>query len=245
MSLAITLVGVDGIVMASDSRETAQAGGISYHRDDVHKLSNLTEYIGIMSVGGSVGFANWLLHYFVTKVLPVLETDSADITDLSRAFSQFLAAQYQIYSEGMNTNWLVLGENLIDFTLAGYTQAGQSQIIRLANMGRSIPFVPELLDEPYYFSGKDTVAYHLVRKLSLEQPTDTMNVELLKRIATLMIVETAQVDDHVSPPIDLTIIKQGTPVECVKKDEKKQLLGFVNKVVNSGDTLRVLERGEL
>ena len=245
MSLAITLVGVDGIVMASDSREMAQAGGIDYHRDDVHKLQNLTERIGVLSVGNYVGFANWLLHFFETVSLYKITYDSKDITELSDIFSQFLLARYEMYSKGVSPSWLALNENLIDFTIAGYTKEGRPQIIRLNNIGHQLPFAPELLDEPYYFSGKTSVAYHLARKFELEQPIKTMNTELLKRVATLMIIETAKIDDHVSPPIDMAVIKQGSSVEYVNKDRVVQLIRIVDKGMGSEVALGVLRDGTL
>lgn len=219
MSLAIVLVGKDGIVMASDSREMAQGGGIDYHRDDVHKLSNLSDYIGVMSVGNFVGFANWLLSYFETEFLPNEKYDSANVKELSVIFSQFLKKEYGIYSKDISPSWLSSNENLIYFVIAGYTKDGQPQIIRVSNEGRRPTFAPELLDEPYYFSGKNSVAYYLVRKIGLKQPIEAMDTELLKRIAILMITETAKVDDHVALPIDMVVIEKGSLIKSIGKDE--------------------------
>ncbi len=223
MSLVLGLSGIDGIVVASDRREMVQAGGIDYHRDNVQKVYELTKNTGIMSIGNFVGFANWLLYYFIHKLLPKLKINGGDVSELSKAFSQFLKSQYQIYSEGVNSNWLVLSENLIEFVMAGYTKEGNGQLIRFTNAGRRVPFTPELLDEPYYFTGKNETAYYLMLKQRQEQPIEAMNINQLKRFAVYVITETSRVDDQVSLSIDMMVIRNGKEIEYINQEEIRQL----------------------
>ena len=46
-----------------------------------------------------------------------------------------------------------------------------------------------------------------------------MDIETLKRLAILMIKETAKVDDHVALPIDMIVIEKGAYIKSIGKDE--------------------------
>ena len=176
-----------------------------------------------MSIGNYVGFSNWLLDYFTTECLSDEKYKSQTIKETSVIFSEFLKKKYEVYTKDVSQSWLPLSENLIFFVLAGYTKEGQPQIVRLSNERRRPPLAHELLDEPYYFSGKNSVAYYIARKIGIKQPIKTMDTELLKRVAVLMITETAKVDDHVALPIDMVVIDKGSPIKSIGKDEISQI----------------------
>ena len=55
MSLALVLVGKDGIVMASDSRETITYGDLTITQDSITKLQIISDAVTLTALGNLAG----------------------------------------------------------------------------------------------------------------------------------------------------------------------------------------------
>lgn len=231
MSLAIVLVGKESIVVASDNRVSIQAGGISFTKDNMHKVIKLNDNVVLSSLGNYVGFSNWLQDMFIRLYKDDLDKDT--ISKVSLKFSQFIKHQYDIYSKDVNSNWLTLSENIIEYVLVGYTDENTPHIIRLNNIGRQLPFSPELLDEKYYISGETSVAYYLLRKLELVKAVDELTEDELKNLSVYIIKETAKANNNVSSSIDMMVINNESGVnEISSSDIDKISIEATKELIN-------------
>ena len=88
MSTALGFIGIDGIVLATDSRETITTEGSQTlnHKDDTQKIHQLTPSIGLITHGNAVSYSWQLLDLFSKQDLSQLN----DIDDYSDGFGNFV-----------------------------------------------------------------------------------------------------------------------------------------------------------
>jgi len=211
MSIAIGLIGTDGIVLATDSRLSRQEGGATYHEDNSQKLWALTETIGLMSTGYNSGYRHFLVDYIQEIILPqvrqeIIKTQKRDMSFIevvdycSQTIKEHVARYTKYYD-------VLKAAGGMDFILAGY-DINTPKLFSIDVYNVITPFVPS---ESYRYcvSGVKDIGIHWIQTIGFNgmapQP-----IEFLQKLAVTIILETAKVNDMVAEPIQLAIVdKEG------------------------------------
>jgi 20S proteasome alpha/beta subunit len=213
MSVAMGLIGIDGIVLATDSRLTMQEGNITYHEDTSQKLWKLTNEIGLMSTGYNSGYRHFLVDYCNAITLPELNKNidtlkssgklpidyKLNYLELVNHFAMAIREHVKPFVESYDALRLAGG---MDFILAGYDKE-EAKIFSIDVYNRATPFVPNICGR-YYFSGVKEIGLYWKRKLNLERYN--FPITFLKKLAVMIILETIKTHDMIGEPVQLAII---------------------------------------
>lgn len=193
MSIAVALVGRDGIVLATDSRVVSLAPGeqlITYD-DNCTKLWNIKDF-GIAVVGNSVGYEGIIIDSFKNN------TKNVDITtydQLVKEFMKFLRVELKetikqtkefLRSVPLELGKLIL-QNYYDFVLVGY-MGGIPQIKHISfDKGLITLKYPECTLRNYYMMGAWSIADYWTKKVSKYLPK--MDQSELKMFAAFLVCQ--------------------------------------------------------
>lgn len=225
MSIAVGLIGTDGIVLATDSKRTEHE-----YSEITQKLWALTPNIGLMSLGWNSGYRHFLIDLYKERIAPSNITNS--YLEIVEQFSSAVRGNFDLHRTEDAIN-LLKGANLsLDFVLAGYDLEHNPRIFAVESMS-AIPFAPTE-HRPYYFGGVQYIGIYWAKKIGLASRLSNhkLSCEFLKKFAVMAILETIIFSDMVCEPIQLaTVDKDGyhdnnKEVEIIKAslDSKQQWL---------------------
>ena len=240
MSTVLGFVGTDGIVLATDSRETnTTEGGVALtHKDDTQKIHQLTPYIGLATHGHAVSYSSQLLDLFNRHGLPQLAKEKGDIDSFSNGFAIFIRDQYDAWVRNVPAGFLERPFYRMQFVLVGHTPEGAPKIIHLDSSPSGPRLAPRLAN-PYYTGEIESVAMYWCSKLE-NQLHSGMPVEALKRLAVFIINETAKIHDRVGGPVQLAIVTQQQGFFKVPAEETNEIEKLSRRIADERRVLRML-----
>lgn len=203
MTLIVALKGLDGIVLAADSRGTyGDPRAVTAQNDSMIKLHQLSRHAGLL-MAGDAGLGNQLLASW-----PGDRSASIPTPTLTETFRQHVRSQYNAWFQGFAIQQ-VAGSTLpvrpqLSFVIAGYDSdtAGMSTIPTLYNLNSFYDFAPVRLDHGFALDGIAQYALYLFNRLY----RDGYSTEKLKSLAAYAITETASQDGKVGGPIRMATI---------------------------------------
>jgi 20S proteasome alpha/beta subunit len=199
LSLLICLVGIDGLVLAADSRGTfGDPRGVTAQNDLIKKLYLVNPRVGILVAGaGDLGST------IVAGLLAMPDIASLGVTGLTEALHTYAQAQFRLwfdlFSLKPTTDDPRPVRPVLNFLIAGFELDGRRQIYRLSS---SLDFAPMLHN---YGFGTDGVAQYALYLLNrLYDPA--CDVKELEYLAAYVITETASQDGKVGGPVQIAAI---------------------------------------
>jgi len=220
MSIAVGLVGIDCIVLATDSRVIEESEACKTHHDYAKKLRELCNSVGIMRVGGNRGYSRWLIELYQEILNDIPEEEKQKISGISsvaRHFSRVVKNDYSFYAKGVPPSFQNASGYVMEFVLAGYTSEGEPRLVSLSSAPKEPRFAPCIMN-PYYITGITTVGEYIIGK-EKKRLYKGLKMEVLKQIAVRIVLETAKHDDRVGGKIQMaSITKEDGYVELNPKD---------------------------
>jgi 20S proteasome alpha/beta subunit len=198
MTIALALIGTDGIVMSTDSRsvDIAESGMDRRHRDDAVKLHKLNK-TGLALLGDAdTDYGNYLIEIYKDKALD----KNFNMRDIVGSFSAFVrrdAGQYLLMRRLSGTASLV-------FVLAGYNPKNEPELYRIDDSGDIFLFGPKKKQSPQCLGVGNEIVQSWFNRLKVEQ----MDTEMLKKLSAFLILEVAHVSDYVNRAIQMYVITQ-------------------------------------
>jgi len=250
MSLSITFIGTDGIVMATDSRLVVQQGEFSRHRDNEQKLWKIEDNYGLTCVDNHSGYANFLREEFISIVSAMKKKSGAktiNIREMVKMMSLFLKGQFAPYAEMMSDTILKGSGYTMEFVLAGY-MGKNPKVFKLSSQATKYPFSETIIVD-WCPSGISSIANYWMEKLrnciyeySDNKVIPREDVETLKKIAVIIIDETSQVfSDYVGGAIQVAIIKPDM-AELFKVDESVIANSGIRQITSGNMLLDQIKR---
>jgi 20S proteasome alpha/beta subunit len=203
VTLIVALKGLDGIVMAADSRGTyGDPRAVTAQNDSMIKLHQLSRHAGLL-MAGDAGLGNQLLASW-----PGDRAASIPTPTLMESFRQHIRNQYGAWFQGfaiqqVHGSTLPVRPNL-SFVIAGYDcdATGKASTPTLYNLSSLYDFAPVRLDHGFALDGIAQYALYLFNRLY----RDGYSTEKLKSLAAYAITETASQDGKVGGPIRMATI---------------------------------------
>ena len=256
MSISIAIAGIDGIVLATDSRVTVKNENIGMltYRDVGKKLWVLKKgeiVAGLTTVSTNRGLQEWLVNHYINEELPSLPNrrskdskaekekpsfaiDSFDMLTLH--FSNYLKGWINNYVTGMPQQFVSREGFTLGFTLAGYDAHHKPQIHFLHS---DTSFSPDLKQD-YVVSGIPFVCEYWMLKLwknlfggERSAPIPKAKMKTLKRLAVMLIRETAKFNSiAVGGKIQMIIIGKDGKLGQIGQREIRQIESHAAKITN-------------
>jgi len=212
MTLIVSLQGIDGLILAGDSRGTVgDPRGLTAINDSYIKIFKLSKYCGIGISGASE---------IATKIIDELRTQLAGnknefADDILNDTRNLVRARYD--------DWFgkfpLEKRPALILSLIGYQKIDDKNFIpRTYMLASPIDFAPQLMPNGNCLSGVPQYALYLMNRFYVPE----MTIESLARLAVYLISETATQDPKVGGPIQLaTITPHNGYNEITKKDVEK------------------------
>jgi hypothetical protein len=251
MSISIAIIGIDGIVLATDDRTVLTGSGIQKHRDGSQKMWILQDRYGGMSVNMNAGSSDWIIENFMdslerperywdTDKLELMKIDDyRRLVSYSASYLMAMCKPFAFDKEQMQSG----SSFSFGFTLAGY-QSTEPQIHWLHS---SQLFFPSLRRD-YCIGGISSVGEYYIQKLwgYLFENRDNMinplkNKNILKRLAYLIGIETHKNNNGVSDNITLKVVASNG-IESVNEAEIKDIKKEVNKITDDIKLMKLLSK---
>ena len=204
MSLLVCFVGIDGVVLGTDSRGTfGDPRGITAQNDLIQKLYIANDRVGIMVAGaGDLGST------LVSGFLNLPTNASLGVTELTTSLHHYARKQFGEWFERFAIKPAGADSRParpdLNFIVAGFDCDHKTKIFHLSS---SLDFAPMLHNYGFGIDGIAQYALYLVSRLY--DPGATM--EDLQYLAAYVITETASQDGKVGGPIQLATIGVGRP----------------------------------
>jgi 20S proteasome alpha/beta subunit len=204
MSLLVCFVGIDGVVLGTDSRGTfGDPRGITAQNDLIQKLYIANDRVGIMVAGaGDLGST------LVSGFLNLPTNASLGVTELTTSLHHYARKQFGEWFERFAIKPAGADSRParpdLNFIVAGFDCDHKTKIFHLSS---SLDFAPMLHNYGFGIDGIAQYALYLVSRLY--DPGATM--EDLQYLAAYVITETASQDGKVGGPIQLATIGVGMP----------------------------------
>jgi 20S proteasome alpha/beta subunit len=213
MSIAIALIGTDGIILATDSRRLTILGGqIRTHNDNYRKLWAIGTNTAIAGVGNIVGYESQLVEGFQKQV-----EDTWDLTQIVERFTEYVRAEWSKATEYTDRQILLATQSIIEFIIIGYQDA-IPKIKRVYWERTEQIIVPRNIEIQcgYYVAGIPMIAEYRLKQLEAVLPS--MNIEKLKRLAFTLVHESTYFDS-IGGPVQMAFIQKDVGVKMIPKDE--------------------------
>lgn len=195
MSIAMAVIGKDGIVLATDSKR-ADDRRLGYHigrKTNVKKLWQIGDSVGLISVGDLGEQMSQAIELFIAKK----PYRNSSFEDVSHAFAQWIVKDISSYL----TKDIRDMEAQIVFIMCGYTTSGNPQIIQIDSGDKEMPFHPKNKVSPYVIE-LNGVGEYLLSRL----PIEIMTLEDIKRLCAFIILESSELNEFVGHQIQMAII---------------------------------------
>jgi 20S proteasome alpha/beta subunit len=193
VTLVVAFQGVDGLVLATDSRGTiGDPRGLTAITDSMVKMFKLTKYVGILAYGQAE-----LAAQLVTEVQKILKPEDLYVSQILEKVRTVLRTKYG--------DWLkaVPQENrpVVGFILGGLEEDGSAKIYYLSS---PLDFAPQLAVTRIALGGIPQYATYLTHRLY----NPKMSRKHLVSLAVYVISETATQDPKVGGPIRVAEISK-------------------------------------
>jgi len=228
MSISICLLGTDGLLLAADSRLSL----ISEDRKSTHtennsqKLFRITDNMGIVSIGTHEDYRKYVLgkiieHYENTKEIATVEK-----------VVEIMKSDYLLRVSGFNDSTMRRVSFQMVSIIAGYN--GNKPYIISCDSGADYGLLPFALGKRPFrcIHGMDTIADYWIKKLNIDVKLEEgVSITYLKKLATLLIVESASFMDSIGLPIQMATISKKKGFQFIGKSEIDSLIiGLEHKV---------------
>lgn len=196
MTLIVALRGVDGLVLASDSRGTiGDPRGLTAINDTYKKIFELSKHCGLGVAGSSELGAK-----FVDDLVPRLQVEKCTTVDSIMNETRKMARQS--YKDWVGALPPDQRPPLL-LILAGYERASATEPIpKTYLLASNLDFAPQLFPQGNCLAGVVQYAVYLLHRFYDQK----MKILSLSRLAAYLIVETASQDPKVGGPISLAQI---------------------------------------
>jgi len=224
MTLTVCIQGLDGMVLASDSRATyGDPRGITAQNDTVKKVYILSKHVG-MTIAGANEIGEKLKDE-ISKEVTEKNIDGA--TNVLEVVRRIVKERYDDWFKGFLIQPLQIGisekpqrPNLI-ILIGGYdiNEKGEIGVQRIYSLNSPTNFAPHLHNTKFALSGVPQYATYLLNRLY----SPNMKINNLVKLAAYVISETATQDGKVGGPIQIVTI---TPEGCKELSTEE-----VNKII--------------
>jgi len=257
MSISIAIVGKDGIVLATDDRTTFVGGDIKKRRDGAGKMWTFKDRFGLMSVNMNQGSSDYIVKsltdmlehpekYYVPSSYLTRIKELSNIDEFIEICSSHFNGLCKPYS--FSKEQLDLGNNLsFGFTVTGYNDKGCKQIAYLHSAQSFFP----MLKYDYCIGGTTFIGEHYMQKLwpylfKFEDDVciPLQNKDLLKKLATLIIIETSKNSEAVSDNVKMRVITNDG-IETPNKDKIDQLKSECNEIAGEDKLMELLKQNKI
>jgi 20S proteasome alpha/beta subunit len=238
MSVAIALIGKDGIVLATDSRMTSldRAGQLRTHDDSYVKLWRISNSAAIAAVGSVAGYENELVEGFQKQV-----ENTWDFAQIVDKFTEYVRTKWSEAIAHTDPQILLSTSTIIEFIIVGYE--GNSPRIKRVYWERTEQvIVPRSIEVEcgYHVAGIAYIADYWLRKIEGHLPS--MSIEQLEAVATMLIHE-SKYFDAIGGNIQMASIQKDVGAKMMPKDELIQLETRAGRVTNSNTASLVKKLG--
>lgn len=198
MTLIVTLQGIDGLVLAGDSRGTiGDPRGLTAINDSFTKLFRLSKYCGIGISGASELGAT------------IIDTLNKQIGNGKLEYTDDILKETRSLIRSNFDDWFnkfpVNERPAMNISVVGYTRNQDDSLIpRTFLLSSQLDFAPQLFPNGNCLHGVPQYAVYLMHRLYDSQ----MTVDSLSRLAAYLIAETATQDPKVGGPIRIAKITQ-------------------------------------
>jgi 20S proteasome alpha/beta subunit len=251
MSIIMALMGIDGIVLATDSRLTSHWKETSEIRDDEKKLWVLKSNIGLVYACNDLPFSKWLISKMESEVINLEENATLDFVDKIQKVSENINRYYSYYAQSHPMQFMVdTGGFDMEFIFAGYS-GSKPKIISLSSQAKKANFACR--SYPYCIAGLPNVANywmikfkeHLYTKMEGED-IPLQHTSVLRNIAIMIINEVGISSFEVGvKPIQMVIIKQSEVVPIDAQDIEALRVKIHTEITNGNEMLNKLKDIEL
>ena len=213
MSIAIGLIGTDGIVLGTDSQSTY----LQYNKQ-TQKLRKLTDSIGLMSLGYNSDYQHFLIKQLL--MMPSVKDFIEEVT----ICSDYIRRHVKTFAYPDLS--ILKGNSQIEFVFAGYDSELKPRIISLDSAKSQTPFAPTEY-ELSYVGGVDSIAYNWIKRIGYEKRIDCEDLRfpcaILKKFMVMILLETFRVSNMCSEPIQMAVITQQNGYQPITKDEISEI----------------------
>ena len=199
MSLLVSLLGTDGLVLATDSRGTfGDPRGVTAQNDQIKKLYLVNKRVGILVAGaGDLGST------VVAGFLESPDITSFGITEVTMALHRYAREQFRDWFDLFATKATASDSRParpdLSFIVAGFELNNEPKIYRMSS---SLDFAPMLHNYGFGIDGVAQYALYLVNRLYDPKCVS----EDLRCLAAYLIAETASQDGKVGGAIQMATI---------------------------------------
>lgn len=215
MTLVACLQGVDGLVLAADSRGTiGDPRGLTAIRDSQTKLFQLSKFVGIVSYGQAE-----LAAQLIAEIKTTLKPDETHFSIVFEKTRQIITTKYE--------EWLGkiprADRPVIGFIVAGFEESGELKMYYLSS---PLDFAPQLCTTGIALGGIPQYATYLVHRLYDPQ----MSRKNLVVLAAYIIAETATQDPKVGGPIRIAEISLDAGYVDLEEAEVSKVIEHNNEL---------------
>jgi 20S proteasome alpha/beta subunit len=215
MSIAIALIGKDGIVLATDSRMTSETRNqVGIHHDDCTKLWPVFDSTAVAAVGTIGGYESELVESFRTQI-----QDTLDYAQTVKGFTDYMREEWPQATRHLDAQTLSLYYYIIEFLFVGF-QGDIPKIKRIYWDGTQQIIAARNVECGYYIAGTSYIADYWLRNIG--NYVSAMNIEELKRFVAMLIHE-SKYFDTVGGNIQMALVQKGIGVKMIPRDELIQL----------------------
>jgi len=247
MSIAIAIIGLDGIVLATDKRVTIsnQVGMLKY-RDIGSKLLMLSKrdrsLAGLAGVSNNRGLQDWILEAYRYRHLSDEDTNLDTFESMVQDFARFIVSEISQNISSMPERFIRRERFDLDFMLVGYNATDRAQIYRLDS---DTSFTPDLKYD-YWVSGWPMVAEYWMQKLWSHLFGQSGNIrpkasiESLKKLAVMLILETHKYTEAVGETIEMMTVMAGNAIQTIDSGEIDAIKTDIVAITDEREVLRKL-----
>lgn len=219
MTLIVGLEGIDGLILASDSRGTiGDPRGLTAINDIQKKLFKLSLYCSIGITGSSE-----LAAKLVDGITGIIDSQKLEYVDdiLAKVVEE---AKKEYFGWFGQRQWVTAGPLLdsrppIAFTIIGYHKRESDFISRIYLLTSQLDFAPQLCPSGFMLTGIPQYATYLLHRLYDRR----MNIKNLSALAAYLISETATQDPKVGGPIRIVQITKEDGYKELTEDEVNEI----------------------
>jgi 20S proteasome alpha/beta subunit len=202
LTLTVCLQGIDGLVLASDSRGTfGDPRNITAQNDTMKKIYSIRK-VGILLAGTPQ--ANMIIEDAAKQVEEKNFNNATEIMEMIRGVARAKFNEWYPSFPLMpvpNQNQSFVRPN-VQLTVVGYDISSGQSIPRIYSMVSNLDFAPNLHDFGFCLGGVPQYALYLLNRLYSRD----MKVENLKHLAAYVVTETATQDGKVGGPVQMAVI---------------------------------------
>ncbi len=241
MSIALGFVGVDGILLATDSRMLIGVGErVEFEDNHSQKLWKLSDNIGLTSIGAQHGYRQYLVDICQKKLLDegTKECDIATFRLLKDVIKDDFMQQLEKYDSALTKELLRFN---LAIMIAGYCKDLRPYILNIETYVSSsnIPFILDLRDL-YCVHGISFIPEYWIAKMDIiSKLKEGLNIDALKKLAIFLINETKISNSHyIGGDIQMATI---TKEEGFKFIDSREVMGMQSKIEKIINPKRILK----